>query len=251
MVVKAAYTCNVGKKRQINQDNLFFAGLGLPLVHVNDKSLFNKNYPTDSGVCFAVFDGAGGAQFGERASYLATTRMQQTSFATDEDQDEVCALKCFCYKANEDVLDEKKNSKLSSIASTACIVYLKDDTAWCCNLGDSKIYLYRNGQLSQISYDHVAQKAFGTGKKPPITQFLGLDIEVGHLEPFIAKVELQKDDIWIVSSDGLSDMVDMVTIKDVLDHVKNPVRLNRILLRKALKNGGRDNISIITIGVKD
>ena len=98
------------------------------------------------------------------------------------------------------------------------------------------------GVLEQISKDHVAVAAFGV--KPPLSQNLGIPPTELIIDPYLAQGAYNDGDVYLICSDGLTDMVPTEEISGVL--ASKPVDGACMeLLEKALANGGRDNITVV------
>jgi protein phosphatase len=129
------------------------------------------------------------------------------------------------------------------------------------HIGDSRMYRLRNEVLSQITVDHsllqeqirsgliTAEQAKYSVKKNLVTRALGVDPEV-DLE--LNEFEVEVNDIYLVCSDGLSDVVDDITIESTLNKLSSDLDcLAKALVQLANESGGSDNISVILIKVKE
>jgi protein phosphatase len=117
-----------------------------------------------------------------------------------------------------------------------------------CNLGDSKIYRCDNKNLTQISKDHVID--IFNDRKPPLSQFLGIPESEFIIEPYITHGAYNDGDLYLICSDGLTDMISENMIKNILAENKDVKICVDILLEKALANGGTDNITVILCKIK-
>jgi protein phosphatase len=126
---------------------------------------------------------------------------------------------------------------------------------WCCNVGDSKCIRLRNGRLEQLSVDHTdaeAMKLNGiTGRKPYVTQYLGIDSSEMTISPAVFKDDLRDGDMYVICSDGLTDMVTPERITEILLDDEDEEEKTQTLLVDALKHGGRDNVTIILCRVTE
>jgi len=128
------------------------------------------------------------------------------------------------------------------------------------NVGDSRGYLLRQGELSQVTVDHsLVQELVDDGRLSPedaerhpqrsvITRALGIDPEV-EFDLFTYK--LQVGDRLLLCSDGLSDVVEPAQIRKVLLKVPSAQRAARELVSVANANGGPDNITVIVVDAVD
>ena len=238
------YSCvsHVGKIRNVNQDNFICDGLYID----KDKPL---SFPL-CGVCsskdaplFGVFDGMGGEQRGEVASYIAA----KTAAALVLGKDAVAALAAFCNSANMDICEYAAQNDLFAAGTTAAMLAFTSEGVTLCNIGDSKVFRFCEGNLEQISTDHVSTAAFGV--KPPLSQNLGIPPTELIIDPYYARGRYNDGDIYLICSDGLTDMVTTEEISDML--AAKPVEdACAQLLEKALDKGGRDNTTIIICKVE-
>ncbi len=233
-----ACVSHIGNIRSINQDNFICDG---SYMEINDNEmefpLCGKKYSDDKAI-FGIFDGMGGEECGEVASYIAS-KVASTIMI---DKDAISGLSKFCQKANDEICDYAKKYEVSSMGTTAAMLAFTEKEVVLCNIGDSKIFQFSNGVLEQISKDHVALAPFGM--KPPLSQNLGIPPNELIIDPYFARGEYNDGDVYLICSDGLTDMVSTVEITELLDS-KTIDEAVMLLLEKALANGGRDNTSII------
>lgn len=214
---------------------------------------------TDMPDLFAIADGMGGYAAGEIASVetIKVLQEEKKNFA-GLTGDALCrALQEAASKANEHLLSlVSKTPDYEGMGTTLVAVYLAaDGMAYALNIGDSRLYLWRCGELRQITQDHsyVAQlvskgditteEARRHPQRNVILRAVGAD-EVLESDVFSFKVE--PGDRLLLCSDGLSDMASDEEIAAVLGE-RNVDKAADELLELALNNGGRDNISVILL----
>lgn len=237
--IKYFYTSNIGKCRKINQDNFYCNGVYMPSANQGTKGIKAKSVDATKHPLFAIFDGMGGEEAGEMAAYLAAEELSNFSFEEDSaDLDE------YCKQANNRICEYTKQNHMTSVGTTAAILRFYENQAELCNIGDSKIFLYSGGELNQLSYDHVGISV--GGRKPPLTQNLGIEATELVIEPYVATGDYQPDDVFLICSDGLTDMVTEERIQELLNK-KSKKAAAKALLKEALNNGGKDNVSFILI----
>ncbi len=210
---------------------------------------------------FAVADGMGGYLAGEVASretlkaFEAATHELRHEF----DCEPISVLAGAVARANSHIYKmAQKNDSYTGMGTTLTAVYMPGDgTAYAAHIGDSRLYLYRNNTLSQITHDHsyvadlVAQgkitnsEAFTHPKRNMLLQAIGVEPEINT---DIIHFALEADDILLLCSDGLSDMLRDEEIANILATatVDEAVPL---LVEKSLDNGGKDNVSVILIAL--
>lgn len=212
---------------------------------------------------FAVADGMGGYAAGEIASRETLKAFEAGTYVLRHEQvenPEKVLLQAF-QRANEHIyLMANKNDTYQGMGTTLTAVYLADDnTAYAAHIGDSRLYIYRNGSLSQITHDHsyvaalldkgeiTESEAFKHPQKNMLLQAVGveknIDIEIIHFA-------LEHDDVLLLCSDGLSDMLQDKDIEHILDAEDLECSADK-LVEAALSSGGKDNISLILLHIAD
>lgn len=227
----------------MNQDN--FSCMG---IHLNEQQsgvdlpIVGRVKPGPE-VVMGVFDGMGGEECGEVASWIAADCARDFVMVGNPCDD----LLCFCEEANARICEYADAHGVSVMGTTAAILAFTQDQITLCNIGDSRIYRFSQGQLEQISVDHVGMAPYG--RKAPLSQNLGIPPEELKIEPYVAVGEYHADDIYLICSDGLTDMVSV----DVILHILKEEPFGKaadLLMRTALENGGRDNITLILCKVE-
>lgn len=250
---------DVGRVRTNNEDNFYFNGNYKRAV---EQHKYEKQDLIYKGGVFAVCDGMGGEEFGEKASLYAVETLnkykddnfsQYISRYIEEANDKICSM------------IELNNGMRSG--TTLALVDITDGKAISCNIGDSRVYLYRKGKLMQLSEDHTRtaqmvkagilteEQAATHRDRHVLTQHLGIFTHELCIEPYIAEtVDIMVDDIFLLCSDGLTDMLTDMEIEQILS-LKHPAsQLAGLLVSSALEKGGKDNVTvgvIKTVGRKN
>ena len=131
------------------------------------------------------------------------------------------------------------------MGTTMVSLYFSGRSVYVCNVGDSRAYRLRDGEFLQLSVDHVENRPGREHRKAPLTQYLGLSSEEIQIDPHIAKGEIKKDDLYLLCSDGLTDMLTNLEITDIMINSKDAEACVQKLIRAAVDHGGRDNITVI------
>lgn len=240
MQYKIHYSCfsHIGNVRSINQDNFICDGHYMKNAETAIEFPLCGTKTSKEPSVFGVFDGMGGEECGEIASYIASKTASTIGIGKDATAD----LSQFCRKANNDICDYAALHEVSSMGTTAAMLAFTEKEVVLCNIGDSRIFRLCNGTLEQISMDHVTFAAFGV--KPPLSQNLGIPPNELAIDPYLARGPYNDGDIYLICSDGLTDMVSVDEMTEVL--VSKPIEeAITLLLDKALANGGKDNTTII------
>ena len=260
----AACGSDQGKRRKNNEDNLYFKGFRMPegtdgpedyMPSDNHGSevIVEKEYALSQDSFFCVFDGMGGGDFGEVASYTAAKTAKE--YLSVEQHITPCditpSLTEMCNAINQSVYQAGMNLGSDQTGSTLVGLYFPAGQVWICNLGDSRGYLLRDGKLLQISLDHTdaafMQENGITGRKPYLTQYLGIDPDEMMIEPYIRSYYLREGDTFLICSDGVTDMVGEQEICRILAHNEDVGDCVDLLIQAALDGGGKDNITAIVV----
>lgn len=264
--VSCACGCYKGKVRSNNEDNFCFDGVcltdadkGLPKVLTARISGEGLKKGTLHG--FGIFDGMGGGDYGEVASGIAAGRMKdflnkaasegEMHKAASIDELHSDQLHALCGAINKEVYQVSVDRGSYLVGTTMAALFIDYDSVWACNIGDSRIFRLRRHELEQISIDHTDEKimkAVGVvGRKPMLTQYLGMNTEEYELEPCISQHRIQKNDEYLICSDGVTDMVPEEQIRKILDSGSMPEDMVKKLIESALDAGGRDNITAVVL----
>jgi len=260
--LKVGYATHEGMSGKENED--FF---GVFAFKVDDK---RKLY---IGV---VADGVGGQTAGEVASHLAVAAVQNYFDQLPRVDNVSLHLEQAILAANESIYrSSQENPEYMGMAATMVIVGVIDNRLYQANVGDSRIYIMRDGRLMQISVDHTwAQEAIEAGLLSPeqakshpnrnvIRRHLGgsLQVEVDHrlvLKPGESTQQalanqgtaMRSGDTLLLCSDGLTDMItDAAVHESMHKHYFNLPAAAQELVDKANRAGGKDNITLILIQV--
>ena len=245
--IEAACASHVGLVRGNNEDNFFFDDCVLTPDNRGQTTplhLFGENR---QDVYMAVFDGMGGGDFGEVASYTAASAFRnllplQRGNIEQQLQDVTGEL-------NRAVWDARKPLNARQMGTTMAAVCFSGWRAYFCNAGDSRIFILRQDHLAQVSRDHTDEAYMKshniTGRKPRLTQYLGMDPSEVLVEPYVTSGVPEEGDVILICSDGLTDMVSEERIKEILLCGGTAGACVQALINKALQNGGKDNITVI------
>ena len=245
MGYQISYGCvsPVGRRRRMNQDNFLCAGKYARL-EPTDSTLTPISGEVNSGqnALFGVFDGMGGEERGEMASYLAA----KAAFDTMRTEDSRQVLKKVCQQASLSICNFVKQNDLGTCGTTAVMALTNPCGISFCNIGDSKLFRLTEGHLLQLSQDDLSIAPFG--EKPPLSQYLGIPPEELTICPHYGEQPYKVGDKYLLCSDGLTDMVPQEQIAQILTK-QAPEPAAQLLLRQALDNGGKDNVTLIVLEV--
>lgn len=216
---------------------------------------------------FVLADGMGGHQAGEIAAretvnHLCQLIQERLADYTDQIEiDEASAI-------IENVIERvnlivyrmgKTDYELRGMGTTLCCLHFHSSGLIYAHVGDSRIYRLRNHKLQQLTKDHSLlrelvdlgqldeQQATDFLYKNIITKAIGTEASV---EPSIHLTDLTSNDIYLMCSDGLSDLLTSDEIEAVLNGAQNPHEAALELINSAKDKGGYDNVTVIVIKVQ-
>jgi PPM family protein phosphatase len=207
---------------------------------------------------FAIADGMGGAQAGEVASRLATAALEERG-ADGGGEERIAAL---IQEANRRVYDRSsKDPNTSGMGTTITVALVEGDRVAFGHVGDSRAYLIRAERMEQLTEDHsLVNELLKTGKlsreeaeshpqRSVITRALGTDPDV-DVDTF--SVAAENGDLFLLCSDGLTDMVSEESILDVVERNRGDIDgALRALVKAANRGGGQDNITVVAFEIAD
>lgn len=217
---------------------------------LNEDSLLCRP-PSD----FVVADGMGGHAAGEVASHILTSTLNilLSENTNPIDQD---GLRGMVIAANRAILSSiRSHPEQQGMGTTATCLHINDAMAVWAHVGDSRLYLVRAHEMRQITQDHTyvndllasgsitAEEAEHHPKRNMLVRAVGVD---EYVQVDTGEFSLQKGDILLLCSDGLTNMVTEEAIKTVLEaeDCQNPAAS---LVDCAKAGGGMDNISVIVV----
>ena len=245
---------NVGKYRENNEDNFYVNGRYREFNELKIDSYIDRDEHPQ--YLYAVCDGMGGEKFGELASMIAVEHLSEI-----QTTDVTLTIQDYIRSTNEQICNEINKNNGTRIGTTLALLYINQKKAIVYNIGDSRVYLYRKGKLTQLSKDHTqAQQLVEMGvieqnqamkhkAKHQLTQHLGIFPEELIIEPFISKeISVKRNDLFLLCSDGLTDMVGEDELRMILsDHKKDVEVIANELVVSALNHGGKDNVTSIVV----
>jgi len=259
---------DTGKVRPSNEDQFLIAELS-KRMRVCQTSLPEPKLQVgdDRAHLFLVADGMGGHLAGERASAIAVAAIEQFTlntfrwfFAADSPgaQKVLAQFQSALSQADAKILEEAaENPELKGMGTTLTVAFQLGAQLCIVHVGDSRAYLYRAGQLHQLTKDHtVVAELVRSGVLQPdqvashplrhvITNVVGgpnLGVKV-EARAF----EVQAGDRLLLCSDGLTEMVKDEAIAKALDVDSEPEAAAKKLLAQANDAGGRDNITVLIV----
>ncbi len=239
---------------------MVFQGSSVAISHTGKVRSNNQDSGYAGSNLFAVADGMGGHAGGDVASSIAINRLAALDHAYETPSDAERALRdAIADTASRLIETVKAKPELAGLGTTVSALVMVDDYAVLAHIGDSRVYLYRDDTLTQITTDHTfVQRLVDSGRITPeearyhprrsvLMRVLGDTDADPELDTFI--MPTQPGDRWLLCSDGLSGVVDDPHTAKALSQGLPPGRTADILLRQALDGGAPDNVTIVLVDV--
>lgn len=228
-------------------------------THPGRKRRHNEDAYVIEPPLFAVADGMGGAKAGEVASGLAASALKEGRADGESAEERVTAL---IQEANSRVFQRaNEDREASGMGTTMTVALVERDRVVFGHVGDSRAYLIRDGQIEQLTDDHsLVAELVRSGRLTPeeaeahpqrsvITRAVGTEADV-DVDTF--SIQPAPGDLFLICSDGLTDMVDDRTIIQAIEkHRGNLDDAAKALVGAANRGGGEDNITVVFFEVTD
>ena len=246
LVLRAVLRTDVGLVRSENQD------FGTYTTPEEEK----ESHP--GGRLLIVADGMGGHRGGATASRLAAETVK-AQYLGSETRDIPTALRESLVRANARIYSEaQSNPDLRGMGTTTSALAVHNNQGWLAHVGDSRIYLVRNGDIRQLTDDHslvatmvregllTTAEAETHPRRNVLQRSMGVaeDVEVDVRGP----IDLREGDTFILCSDGLHGVVKEPEIKEI---AQQPIdKAADEYLQRALDRGAPDNVTVIVARVE-
>ena len=230
--ILSAFRTDVGKVRANNQD--------APIVSEKLR-------------LYGVADGMGGHKGGEVASTSARDDLLRE---LEGKTPSVAALSSAIEEVNRQSYHQQEHDDaLTGMGTTLSVLWMSDNFVYIGHVGDSRVYLLRDGEFKQMTLDHslveqlvregvlTEEEAQNHPMRNIITRAIGTDESV---EVDVVVEERRKGDLWLACSDGLHGLVDDRQMRDALRQYA-PEKAADVLLKAALDAGGRDNVTLVIV----
>ena len=192
---------------------------------------------------YVVADGMGGAQAGEVASRILIDTVRNFLSKMPRPWDEEILSQAILL-ANDKILNTaRRHEEYHGMGTTATVLSLDGNTAYFAHVGDSRIYLLRNNFFQQVTQDHSYVETLVRRGELTAEEAVGA---IPEIQIDADNFPVQSGDIFLLCTDGLTNMVDDELILKILLSASNPADA---LIDAALNAGGRDNVSVIVAGV--
>ena len=247
--IQATGLTHTGQVRSKNEDYFLLADLKR-----GKREELREPLPLENGVLLIVADGMGGAACGEVASEEAVKTIHEYVSSTSLEAPEKVLGQSIqeAQQKLREIVDE--HPEKSGMGTVVTALLLTENGHHIVQVGDTRLYLLRDGELSQCTEDQsLVASLVKTGRITPeearyhpyrnqVTQAIGAS---ELIQPELLQLEFQKDDRLLLCSDGLNGMIEDGEIKDVLTQIQDRMEACEKLIQLANECGGTDNITVI------
>ena len=258
------FTCAASTKtgkRPVNQDNYMLGNLYAPQEHADLRN--NAQGKTDHPFFVAVADGMGGEASGEKASFETVRVLAAVSNRLRNDfESNKRIVHDSVLQANDAICNVMRNENIRSMGSTVVTLLLQDDKCSYTNLGDSRLYMLRNGELVQLTKDHTEGQAMVDAhvlteeqlKTHPsrnrLSRHLGISREDMMIDtPVYPDITLQDNDKFLICSDGVCGVLSKEEMSKILSMSATTVAKAEILVASSIDAGSRDNVTALVVEI--
>lgn len=217
------------------------------LARANNEDAF---FVDPQGRLFLIADGLGGHAAGEVASALVVDTLAASAPDAAIWSDPAPELAAILARADAAVRAQARDA-LTGMGATVVALHLDPATATIAHAGDSRAYRLRAGALSRLTRDHTPESEIGyraDGRRSSIiTRAIG--VGNGQTEVDFGRTDIHPGDLYLLCSDGLTDMISDQDIAALLGRDAPPADTCRALVDAALAAGGRDNVTVLVVKI--
>lgn len=239
--------------------NLKFSGLSdIGLIRQNNEDVWAAH--PEHGL-FALADGMGGHKAGEVAAQEAIDQFCKLMKQQEKPSTDPSVLRAAIEFANLRVYEKSRQSEsFKGMGTTICCLQWTKECVLYAHVGDSRIYRYRDSKLEQLTNDHsllaqwLAEGNSLTEPKKPIPYKNIITRSVGtskRANPDIQATSHQPGDLFILCSDGLSDVLSLTDIELIIQRCESLDLMASRLIEKAKIKGSNDNITVLIVQIDE
>lgn len=262
VTLEIAAVTDIGRRRASNEDNFFVNGAFIDHYKVRAERF--ESVDTEEVHVLAVCDGMGGLADGEIAAMIGVTTLSDHAEelqAIRTGDDASLTANRIVRAANDRILKRIKKSG-QKMGSTFAMLVATVDCLYACNLGDSEIYIKTRFGMERLSKPQTyAQELLDSGivsenqvsrsyGRNQLSKYLGMD-NLKALKPNECSTELRTGDILLICSDGVSDVLPNHSIYASLSTDRPVSEIADIIIEKALRKNGGDNMTVVIARVLD
>jgi protein phosphatase len=234
--------------------------LSAAVSHVGRIRANNQDSGYAGAYLFAVADGMGGHAGGDVASAIAIRRIREVDREFPSAHDAEFALQAALIAANQLITETVfEHQELTGMGTTVSAMIRVGDELAIAHIGDSRIYRFRDGELTQVTSDHTfVQRLVDSGRITPeeaavhprrsvLMRVLG-DVDAAP-EVDTAVMDLRPGDRWLLCSDGLSSYLAEERIRHALASDMDANQVTQRLVKETLDHGAPDNVTVVVMDV--
>lgn len=218
----------------------------------NEDRYLIKPLPHNRAILLAVADGLGGEAGGDISAQMVVDTLKNYPIPPETTAQDLADALVIAGK--KIIRRTELETELEGMGTTATAVYVQNDRAFWAHVGDSRLYLFRNDNLTQISTDHTfVQELIDDGTlsqedadRHPLSNMLDQCVGCSHLIPDSGSFRLQSGDKLLLCSDGLTRHVPDDAILTALENSVAQTAAERVV-SMALEAGGNDNITSVVL----
>lgn len=210
---------------------------------------------------FAVIDGIGGQNAGEKAAALAQQELQARLVRKVGTLEQ--ALREAITTANNKIYEAaQQDERMAGMACVLSVAVIEGNQLYLGHVGDSRVYRLRGKVLEKLTHDHspvgeredrgelTELEAMRHPRRNEVYRDVGSELHDPHDEEFIEVIQtnFESEDALLLCSDGLSDLVTLDRMRTtLLQHAQDPEAAAAALIKLALSEGGKDNVTVVVI----
>ena len=239
--IEAAVITHIGADKDINEDNYYVNGSYKMDSQEGTCGIADKK--KRNSYTYAVCDGMGGESYGELDSLLAAATLEKYK-KTDIRQ----SVNRYIVSANEFICDLLRNGGVKKSRTTLSLLNLQNNTAVAYNVGDSRVYFCRKGNLYLLSTDDVDESIQSEDK---LTQYLGMHPSEKSIVANVSKTTtVKKGDVFLLCSSGLTKVVSDSEIVELLSsEADNATTMTKKLVSLAQENYGKEDVTVLVVKI--
>lgn len=199
----------------------------------------------NKGITAIIADGMGSCAFPKEASEYVVKGFFSDYYSTPESWTVKTSAAKVLTALNSWLYGRGTSEHAKAYVSTFSALIIKSTTAHILHIGDSRIYRLRNGNIEQLTTDH---RIWISKEKNYLSRAVGVDL---HLDIDYRAVDLEVDDVFIMTTDGVHDYLSDRQINEILSHSANLTVLADQIVSKALANDSHDNVTCQIIHIEN
>ncbi|MEO6826433.1 MAG: PP2C family serine/threonine-protein phosphatase [Microbacteriaceae bacterium] len=232
------------------------------LTHVGKIRANNQDSGYRGKHLFVVADGMGGHAGGDVASAIALNRLLEVDKVYQRAEDAQFAMQSALIAANSLLAESVfEHPELTGMGTTVSALLRVGDRVAIAHIGDSRIYLFRDGDLNQASTDHTfVQRLVESGRiteeeamvhprRSVLMRVLGDVDSSPEIDTWV--LDTRPGDRWLICSDGLSGILKAPAIAEALSSIDEPRVVAERLIQQTLDAGAPDNVTVVILDVND